>query len=121
DAGCRWRPEIRLWAPPRKLWNSPSWGKLFRRFGRRHAMPAERDDKRGGLGVGHVEAANKAGQRRAAPVELEPIGLERIHRTDGQLEKDFVGLGRRDQRHPGDPFETRRDAGGGAVRLGGET
>ena len=47
-------------------------GGLLRRPCRGGAMAAQRGDQRVGLGLGHIEAADKAGERGAPPIELNP-------------------------------------------------
>ena len=80
-------------------------------------MALQRGDESIGLFVGQVEAADEAGDGRAAPVELEPVRLERIHRPRRQLQEDLVGLDRCDQFHPGNAGDPDGDPRRGAVRL----
>ena len=66
-------------------------------------MPAQCCDEGVGFGLGHIEAADKAGERRAAAIELEAVGFERVHDAAGHFEEHLVGLDRRERaRRPED-------------------
>ena len=83
-------------------------------------MAFQRCDEGVGLGIGHVEAADEAGQRRATPIELETVGFERVHHARRQLQEELVGLDRGDQPDSRHILDPGGDACGGGVGGGGK-
>src|SRR2546429_342512 len=89
---------------------------LLRRPRRGGAMSAERGDEGVGFGVGHIEAADEAGERRTAAIELEAALFERVHHSARHLEEELVGLDRCNEAQPGEATDAGGDPRGCRVR-----